>query len=70
MYWSFFSKSTVSNENVDIVVKAPSNPTPRNSVASLETRLLIAITDNIPSANDPTTFTINVDQGNSLLAMV
>ena len=63
MYWSFFNKSTVSSENVDIVVKAPSSPTPRNKTASLDTMLLIAMTDSIPSINDPTTFTNNVGQG-------
>ena len=57
------SSSTVSTENADIVVNAPSIPVPRNKARSAEIIFCARLKVRIPSKKEPTTFTIIVANG-------
>ena len=66
VYWfSFFNKSMVSKENVDIVVNAPNKPVLKNKTVCSEKFELTEIAVNSPNAREPIVLTKKVDQGKS-----
>ena len=60
----------VSNELVDMVVKAPKKPTPNNKAWSSEITCVKAAEATTPRRKDPTKLTLNVAQGNEEVGTV